>query len=100
MSFDPAPRPALRRSADASAHPTAPAPAAPAAAALAASTPAPSTPVTLGGSTSDVMRPTKPEKTTKLKVQVPRSLKAALEAQAKAEGVSLDALVSRLLRAR
>lgn len=84
MSFDPAPRPALRRAADASAHPTAP------------TAPAP----ILGGTTSDVLRPAKPERTAKLKVQVPRSLKAGLQARAKAEGVTLDALVTRLLHER
>lgn len=89
MSFDPAPRPALRRATDAtdaSTHPTAPAPAAPVASR------------TLGGTTSDVLRPARLEKTAKLKVQIPRSLKAALEAQAKAEGVSVDALVTRALQ--
>ena len=90
MSFDPAPRPALRRATDASTHPTAPA-AAPA---------SPVTSRTLGGTTSDALRPARPEKTAKLKVQLPRSLKAALEAQAKAEGVSVDALVTRLLQQR
>ena len=100
MSFDPAPRPALRRASDGSAHPTAPAtPATPATPTTPASPASPTAP-TLGGATSDVLRPAKPEKTAKLKVQVPRSLRAALEAQAKAEGVSLDALVSRILGSR
>ena len=89
MTFDPTPRPALKRASDATAHPTAPA--APAAAAA---------PREFSGNTADVMRPAKPEKTTKLKVQVPKSLKASLEAEAKAAGTSLDALIARILRNR
>lgn len=88
MSFDPTPRPALRRASDGAAHPTAPAaPAAP--------------PRAFTGDTGDAHRPAKsakPEKTAKLRVQVPRSLKASLQAQAKQAGISLDALVERMLR--
>jgi predicted HicB family RNase H-like nuclease len=72
MSFDPTPRPALKRASDATAHPTAP-----------------------------VAQPTgKAEKTAKLKIQVPKSVKAALQDEAKSVGISVDALVTRILRSR
>lgn len=74
MSFDPTPRPALKRASDASAHPTAP--------------------------VEQPATETKPEKNAKLKVQVPKSLKEALQDEAKAAGVSLDTLVTRILRTR
>lgn len=87
MSFDPTPRPALKRASDATEHPTAPAPTTEA-------------PREFSGNTADVMRTSKPEKTAKLKVQIPRSMKASLEAEAKKSGTSLDALVARILKAR
>lgn len=85
-AFDPTPRPALRRAPDAAAHPTAPAGT------------ADQPPRAFAGVTSDAIA--KPEKTAKLKVQVPKSLKAGLEDEAARTGTSVDAIVVRALRAR
>lgn len=89
-AFDPTPRPALRRAADAGTHPTAPVPAGPASAASAAS------------AAETVREGAKPRKhkLVKLKVEVPKSLKEDLVDEARRRGMSLDELVSLVLRSR
>lgn len=86
--FDPSPRPALRRAADSGTHPT-----------------APSTGHALAGglqhgTTADAVTGPRKDKLVKLKVEVPRSLKASLADEAKRRGMSLDQLVSLILRSR
>lgn len=79
-SFDPAPRPALRRAPDRAAHPTAPV--------------VPPAPVTEAAA-----KPRK-DKLVKLKVEVPRSLREGLVDEARRRGLTLDELVSLILRSR
>ena len=78
MSFDPSPRPALRRAADSTAHPTAPV------------APAAGEPEAKPGR----------DKRVKLKVEVPRSLKEGLVDEARRRGLTLDELVALILRSR
>jgi hypothetical protein len=72
----------LRRAADAEVHPTTPV--------------ADGRPVQLGGSTSDAIS----DKPVTLTVQVPKSLRKALRAEAEKRGVSVDRVVVEALRDR
>lgn len=84
--FDPSPRPALRRASDSGVHPTAPAN------------------IGVGGlqqgATADAITGPRKDKLVKLKVEVPKSLKASLADEAKRRGMSLDQLVALILRSR
>lgn len=54
----------------------------------------------VGSATSDTLRPPKKDKLVRLSVQVPKSLRASLRAEAERRGMSVDQLVAALLRDR
>lgn len=117
MSAAPTPRPALRKSADASLHPAlAPrpgsvgeTPAAGGSAQLHKERPASTSPAATAdrgrqkgrprrrGATSDVLRPTKKDPPVELTITVPKSVKRALKQAAKERGTSPDAYAAAVL---
>lgn len=98
-------RPALRKSVDAALHPAlagrvAPIPAAkPSDDTHGARLQKAAAPPRKGkrGANSDVLRPTKSDPAVKLTVEIPKSLRKRLRAQAKAEGVEVEQYAARLI---
>jgi hypothetical protein len=90
-TFDPTPRQALRKAADADVHPTLPAPAAQSHEDLS---------TRAGSSASDTMRPPAKDKLVEPSVEIPKSLRKELRKKAEEQGMTLDALVTLYLRNR
>jgi len=90
-NFDPTPRPALRKAADANVHPSLPA---------AAEQSYEDLSTRAGSSASDTMRPPAKDKLVELSVEIPKSLRKELRKKAEEQGVTLDALVTLYLRNR
>jgi hypothetical protein len=90
-TFDPTPRPALRKAADANVHPSMPAVAEQSHEDLS---------TRAGSSASDTMRPPAKDKLVELSVEIPKSLRKELRKRAEEQGMTLDALVTLYLRNR
>ena len=90
-TFDPTPRPALRKAADADVHPSLPAVAEQSHEDLS---------TRAGASASDTMRPPAKDKLVELSVEIPKSLRKELRKRAEEQGMTLDALVTLYLRNR
>lgn len=84
-SFDPTPRPALSRASDAVWHPTLP---------REQSERAPLS----SGATSDALLGPKEDKLVELTIELPKSLRKALRAEAEERGLTVDQLIALLVR--
>ncbi len=82
---EPVRRPALKRSADASVHPT-------------LSPTGSSLKKRKGSATSDTLRDPRGEKMVEITISIPKSLRKQLKSEAKRQGVSVDDLIRTLLQ--
>ena len=90
-TFDPTPRPALRKAADANVHPSLPAVAEQSHEDLS---------TRAGASASDTMREPSKDKLVEITIELPKSLRKSLRKEAESRGMSVDALITQYLRNR
>jgi hypothetical protein len=86
QSFDPTPRPALRKATDSAVHPVAPKP-----------IDRSHQDLGLMNNTSDSVRPKKNDKLIAMTITIPKSLRKQLKKDAKSRGVSIDEIISERL---